>query len=85
METLGALSTPSTNSSKRKNQPRKVEELATASTTASTEKVTPDPKHIRTGVPEPKVLFMSPADDGENAREGLDSNKPPPYMSSLQS
>ena len=69
MEQLAALATPgATTSSKRKNVPKSdAHMVASASTTASsTEKVTPDPKHIRTGdgdslgVPEPKVLFVSP-------------------------
>lgn len=42
----------------------------TASTTAS-EKVTPDPKHIRTGeggeLPEPRQLFVSPEPEAPTA------------------
>lgn len=70
IEQLNPLSTPGssrTGSTKRKNLPKRDDSaVLTASTTASgSEKVTPDPKHIRTGdeeipAPEPKALFMSP-------------------------
>eukprot|EP00435_Cladocopium_sp_Y103_P020647 s2109_g5.t1 len=73
--------------SKRKTNPRQeVHGEGSVSTTASTsvpsEKVTPDPKHVRTGAPEPKVLFGSPDDhtaggcdktEGAELRRGLSS------------
>ena len=44
-----------------------------ASTSVPSEKITPDPKHVRTDAPEPKVLFGSPDDhraDGCDKTEG---------------
>lgn len=46
----------------------------TASSSKSTEKVTPDPKHVRTGSepgPTPKALFGSPPADDMVVEEGL--------------
>lgn len=64
-----AVATGTGGGSKRKTVPRKVGDTvsSTASTTASTEKVSPDPKHIRTGetAPEPKQLFASPVEPSE--------------------
>ena len=75
VEQLAALATPGA-SGKRKTIPKNDSSVASTSTTASsTEKVTPDPKHIRTGdgdglgAPEPKALFVSP-DGREAADEG---------------
>lgn len=67
---LLATPQPGRGGSKRKTVPRKVDDTvgSTVSTTASTEKVTPDPKHIRTGgeaAPEPKQLFASPVEPVE--------------------
>ncbi len=58
---------PGRGGSKRKTVPKKIGDTvdSAASTSASTEKVTPDPKHIRTGgeaPPEPKQLFASPVE-----------------------
>ena len=72
---LLATPQPGRGGSKRKTVPRKVGDTvgSTASTSASTEKVTPDPKHIRTGSeapPEPKQLFASPVEPSETLAGG---------------
>ena len=62
--------------SKRKELKKDI--LASASTTASSvEKVTPDPKHVRTGtdapsVPTPKALFVSPTGGDMEVDGGLE-------------
>ena len=67
--------------SKRKEL-KKTDPPSCASTTASSsksiEKVTPDPKHVRTGsepAPTPKALFGSPPGDGMAVEEGLGLSK----------
>ena len=78
---LDAAMTPSSSrgGSKRKTVPKLNAEGAVlsastaSSSTASHEKVTPDPKHIRTGdegLPQPKQLFASPAPVQEEMHEG---------------
>lgn len=66
VDQLQVLATPASDwsGSKRKGAPRKSDgDVSTVSTSAcaSSEKITPDPKHIRTDEdPEPRVLFKSP-------------------------
>lgn len=71
------LSTPATSrpGSKRKGAGKTMinpEDGSADSTAASSvigsEKVTPDPKHIRTDV-EPKVLFQTPGDDNQGGHD----------------
>lgn len=68
VQQLHVLATPGSDrsGSKRKDVPRKSDgDASTVSTSASAsgEKVTPDPKHIRTDqAPEPRALFTSPDD-----------------------
>ena len=68
---LAGMATPGDRTcSKRKTVPR-TDPMTGSTTASSTEKVTPDPKHIRTGdeigIPEPKALFVSPSGPGEAA------------------
>ena len=73
LEQLSVATTPASSvggrGGKRKNLPKNHEPTSAASQTVTpstsatdggSEKVTPDPKHIRTGSVEPKVLFASP-------------------------
>ena len=78
LQKLAVIQTPVSDRSgatKRKSDAKKASDvhgaLSSASTATPSEKVTPDPKHVRTGdgtsAPEPKQLFASPV--GENTAE----------------